>query len=217
MVSYFYQDKISPNKKTRVIVSVLILVCVVISVKILTANYISNPLQNIFGRIAIGYFVFLLGIGFKLLYQKNAFKMNLIWKLAILILSLAILVVMDNYASVSIATAKITSVWSFTLCSVAGTIFVYTLATLLPDIINSVLEYFGKNTRPIVCLHMISFKIVSFIIIALLGMPYYMLASFPTVECNISYMWIVYSLVGLALPLIVHWGVEKSGYLRKIN
>ena len=61
----------------------------------------------------------------------------------------------------------------------------------------------GKSSLWILVLHFLSFKIVSAIGIALLGLDWINLASFPIRFYN-GYWWIAYSVVGIVIPIFIH-------------
>lgn len=63
-------------------------------------------------------------------------------------------------------------------------------------------SYIGQNTIPILCLHLLAFRLVSFIWIQCDGLPISMLAKHPVVAG--SYFWgVLYTIAGLTLSLIV--------------
>lgn len=72
--------------------------------------------------------------------------------------------------------------------------------------INNVLCYVGKHTMIIFALHFLAFKVVSAIIIVVLGFEYVRLSEFPVITNVSSFWWLAYSLVGVLLPLFT---IEK--------
>ncbi len=70
-----------------------------------------------------------------------------------------------------------------------------------------ILSYVGKNTIPIMALHILSFKLVTLIQIAFLGLPYYMLGNFPIIQK--SWWGILYSVVGIGIPILLVYVKEK--------
>ena len=55
----------------------------------------------------------------------------------------------------------------------------------------------------ILALHFLCFKLVSLIKIYIYGLPIEYLSKFPVIEEYNSYMWILYSIIGIAIPLLV--------------
>ena len=73
----------------------------------------------------------------------------------------------------------------------------------------NVLDFIGKNTLYILIFHFMSFKIVSLAYIAIDKRSFTELASFPVVENNSPYLWIIYSIVGVVVPLLIKQGIDK--------
>ena len=67
----------------------------------------------------------------------------------------------------------------------------------------------------IVILHFLSFKIVEFIIINLYDLPNFCLATFPQLYGNIGIWWIAYTVVGIAIPIIL--SISYEYVMKKIN
>lgn len=210
-VFFALANKIIKRRRISLLLYFAVLILVLVTVKVLTSKTIKIPLQSFVGRIFIGYYLFLLGTGIKRVYLSYSFDIKLIWKMAVAAISFVILLIMDKCTSVSIATASITSIWSFTLCSVTGALLVFTASSMAPEFLRSVLSYIGERTRPIVCLHMISFKIVTVVIIVASGLPMYMISSFPVLQNTTSWFWVLYTLVGIAVPLLF------TGYIRMLG
>lgn len=67
---------------------------------------------------------------------------------------------------------------------------------------TKVLTYIGNNTLTILTWHMLSFKVVSLIIICIYGLPIERLAEFPVIEEYSKQGWfILYFLMGTLIPL----------------
>ena len=65
---------------------------------------------------------------------------------------------------------------------------------------SAVLAYLGRATMPIVILHFLSFKLVTWLGLLATGGEPYLLAAFPTYFTG-GLWWLAYTVVGLALPL----------------
>ena len=78
------------------------------------------------------------------------------------------------------------------------------------------LDFVGKKTLYILIFHFISFKIVSRVYIIINKIPFTELASFPIVENDNKCLWIIYSIVGVLVPLLIKLGLDKiSSYSDK--
>lgn len=62
----------------------------------------------------------------------------------------------------------------------------------------------GRATLTILTFHFLSFKLVSLLKIALWGLPIDTLAEFPVIHAHNGLFWMVYSVVGVALPLGIY-------------
>lgn len=67
----------------------------------------------------------------------------------------------------------------------------------------NILDFIGKNTLSILAFHLISFKIVSFIIIQINDWPISRLSDFPVLDDYNAYLWILYTITGIVVPLII--------------
>lgn len=197
----FLSCKMGINKN---IVYIGVFVLFSIYMKLSMVGIVRAPLNDIILRIVLAYMTFLIGIALKYLIAKYQGSFKQVYVVIVFLFSFTVLLIMDKYVDISMARASITSIWSFLLCAICGTLMVYTASTIIcrQDIAASVLSFIGKHTRSIVCLHMISFKFVSVIMILASGMPLYMLASFPTIDKVPSWFWTVYTIVGVWLPLM---------------
>ena len=66
----------------------------------------------------------------------------------------------------------------------------------------SALSYIGKFAMPILLLQFFAFRTVDLLKIAVYDLPISRLADFPVIADNNEYFWILYTIVGLALPIL---------------
>ena len=66
----------------------------------------------------------------------------------------------------------------------------------------SALSYIGKFAMPILLLQFVAFRVVDLLKIAVYDLPISRLADFPVITDNNEYFWILYTIVGLALPIL---------------
>ncbi len=74
----------------------------------------------------------------------------------------------------------------------------------------SFINYAGRNTMAILALHFLSFKIVSFVIIYLQGLPVDLLSSFPVIKNMNQCYRVIYMLSGLVVPLFLKYLFDIS-------
>lgn len=77
--------------------------------------------------------------------------------------------------------------------------------------------YIGDNTLPVIALSFISFKIVSFIKIAYYDLNPLMIGCHPVIPEHNTVFWILYSIVGLAVPLLINHLFSRTKYLRFLS
>jgi len=74
---------------------------------------------------------------------------------------------------------------------------------------NHILYYIGNHTMIIFILHLLIFKIVSLLKIFIYHMPYNQLADFKVIQEYNDFFWVIYSIVGVSLPLVLERIVYK--------
>ena len=117
----------------------------------------------------------------------------------------ALLLAMLPFGSVGLAGNQYPG-WLFLLAaSTAGWVLVYECAHLLCLLprLGSALAALGRATMPIVILHFLSFKLVTWLGLLATGGEAYLLAAFPTLFSGGTW-WLAYTAVGLALPLAAY-------------
>lgn len=122
------------------------------------------------------------------------------------------LVVLGNFGTISYDSNRYPNVIFFLIAAVCGWGFVWNLALLSERKCPRVLTMFsfvGERTMDILFLHLLCFKIVSFVYVVLHGVDRSDMAAFPvaTVDC-----WYWYFLVGIVCSLIVSIGKQ---YIKK--
>ncbi len=142
------------------------------------------------------------------------------------IISIAAVLMMDNAGYLSIGTVRMTV---RLVPAILGTMCVFEVSRWIVDSRKSIvefiergLEYVGQHTLSIVMLHMLAFKLVSYVLIRVYHLPIEQLASNDHVmyEYTMSNVGIfcLYVIVGTCLPLVCAWvwnkGVEKVKCVR---
>lgn len=95
--------------------------------------------------------------------------------------------------------------------SMMGWFFLYAVSQMLAErelLLQDLFLYLGKHSMPILLMHQISFKIVTFIQVMLYKKPGYMLGSFPVLYKENGW-WVIYSMAGVCVPLLVYEGSRK--------
>lgn len=126
------------------------------------------------------------------------------WKpflcLVVCLLAFAILYVMNNFGSISMARCKIENPLYFLIVSMAGWYFLASISRLIPA---TRLAKLGASTRSVVMWHFASMKLVTLAYIFIMGLPMVYLGAFPYLSNTPSWMWIVYTTVGILMPVLL--------------
>ena len=128
------------------------------------------------------------------------------------IVSFVILVILNKYGNIELAKMSINIAYYISV-SIAGWYFIYELAYFISksNKIAKILQYIGKNTMPILILHFIAFKVINIIGVLILNQDRSLISKFPVAFKN-NYIWIVYTVSGIILPLYFN---ELNKYVRK--
>lgn len=129
-------------------------------------------------------------------YISN-FKLNFLWLIFPALIMIYLVPFVKNTAM------------SVILYGFLGFMFIYQISFLLNKysaFIFNVVEYIGKNTLPILCLHFLCFKLVSYLYLLFTNSNISQLSSFPILY-NQNYQWllcILYLLSGIIIPLLLY-------------
>lgn len=144
-------------------------------------------------------------IAFGYFWSLNDVKLNhlVIWVLCMLAIALKIYYIPD----VVFGDTNSITFLGFAIPAILATIMIWDICSLIYKYISKsifvIIEKIGKNTIWIMALHFLSFKLVSYIYILLNNLQVDNLVDFPILsKCiNIPYMWGIYTIVGVALPV----------------
>ena len=81
---------------------------------------------------------------------------------------------------------------------------------------KTIFYYIGQNTMVIFVLHMLCFKIGNLIKIAIYNMPIYRLADFQIIEDHNSYFLVIYTTIGVTIPLMIDYYLKHNKVTNKI-
>jgi fucose 4-O-acetylase-like acetyltransferase len=105
----------------------------------------------------------------------------------------------------------------FYIASFSGIILTLSISRKLEEYkIKYLFYYLGQNTMVIFALHMLCFKIVNLIKIAIFNWPIYRLAEFQIIYENNNFFWIVYTIIGISIPLLIDRIMKNNKYTHKL-
>lgn len=122
------------------------------------------------------------------------------------IVAFAILIVFSLTFHFELSAGKIENVLIFVIASLCGWVCLKTISDFIMRTknISQIFQYIGRHTMPILCLHVISFKVVSLLYIICMKKPILYLAAwhiiFDADEC-----WkLLYAVAGTSIPVILY-------------
>ncbi len=131
-----------------------------------------------------------------------------------------ILIVFRQFGYIAIDINLITNPAYLLICTLAGWCLVYALSKVMCAWIKNVFCYLGQHTISILFLHLLSFKIITYLQVIIYHKEMYYLAAFPVLY-NEHGWFLAYLVVGLTVPilisLIVHqiWGIIRNSMSKR--
>ena len=134
-------------------------------------------------------------------------------------ISFCVLVILSFSFSIEVSAGRISNIAVFVVSSVSGWILLKAISEMLiySGVNTEILQYIGKHTMSILCLHVLSFKIVSLIYIKSKAAPKVLLAGFHVIF-DANEIWKgLYLVAGIGIPLLLYWIYGKAiNAIRKI-
>lgn len=136
---------------------------------------------------------------------KSYFEMQLSlnWKIAVgLLMSVVIFssVYSEFMEVLGVTGVKMLIMYTVALISITGILH---LCKLIKGRMLSFLDYLGRNTMDILTFHLLTFKAVSLLLIVVSGLEIERLSDFPVLTGLTGYEWILYTIAGVTLPLLL--------------
>lgn len=130
-----------------------------------------------------------------------------------LTLGVVILYSVLNYASPAMVESEsnLSNVLFLAISGMAAFSTVYSASYLLTRVpyLSNALSFIGEGSIYILGFHLLAFKFVSMIEVNAYDLPWLMVGGHPVVNNpGCSWFWIVYTIVGIGLPLLFHWAVR---------
>lgn len=153
-------------------------------------------------------FFFLTGYFFKREQVFEELRTRKTYMAIVIVLSLVLLVSGYNFWLSSMVSLSTGRCIPFCVSAIAGIILVYNISKkalkiTFPNSLNYV-KFLGNNTYAILMMHILSFRLMSAIIILCCGLDWNRLADFPTIHFMTEKgFWIAYLIFGINLPLLV--------------
>lgn len=105
----------------------------------------------------------------------------------------------------------------FFIVAISGTVLTINISQKIDSFkIKYLFYYLGQNTMPIFALHMLCFKIGNLLKIAIYELPLYRLAEFQIIKEHNTFFWIIYTVIGISVPLLIDYLIKQSNTTKKI-
>lgn len=157
-------------------------------------NYSTIILLYNLGRDIFCVSLFTLGYLFRNLPQKINYES--VWIIPLFVF----LIILNNHTEIQLHNFNIGNPILSLLAMIAGWLLVLILSSLFTF---KTLIYIGKHTVDVLVYHFLAFKIVTLVIIKLYALDSVELNSFPVLYTYPNW-WILYSLVGIIIPLLIN-------------
>jgi len=186
--------KLSPKIKHLILITTVIILSLLLQFVI--------PTYGSFWQIKCGifcFFTYYVGICLQMIDIRH------IKKIPCLIICLMILLLLSPFYYIDLANAMVKNVYIYLLGILAGWFMLKIISEQLAksEKASRVLCFLGRNTIPIVCLHILCFKLVTWLYIKVNKTPKIYLASFH-IDFDVSESWkLLYLLVGVVIPVIL--------------
>lgn len=127
-------------------------------------------------------------------------------KWAVTLLAFVVVALGSVWCGTSMLGFSAIQVIPYSVCAILGTIMVLNLShrlSLHQNVVKRMLMFIGDHTLEVLTWHFLTFKLVSLLIIWVHDLPIVQLACFPTINEYSAFYWPLYSIVGIALPMIL--------------
>ena len=195
------------EKKVRLLRLLFVIVTLTVGAWLNSANIIlPYNLSTVFSACIL----FVFGIEFRRLISRESVE-NEPEYLPIIkfFVGLGVLVVLLQFGTISYDSNNYPNVAFFIIAAVAGWAMSWGFAEIIEKyvpILCGCLTYVGKRTMDILFLHLLSFKIITLVIIEKNALSYDSLSAFPVLD---NKWWALYLLCGVGVPLLVNAVVER--------
>ena len=114
------------------------------------------------------------------------------------------------YMPVKMHTVDTWQIFPYWVIALSGCIMVMQISTFLQhSTISNALDYIGKRTLHIMIWHFLSFKLLTLLLVTIGVMSHQDLLAFPVPHSARHGWWILYSVVGAAVPLVIELMINR--------
>lgn len=127
------------------------------------------------------------------------------------LIAFGILLVLNRLGSIALNENKYENPLFLLVASISGWVFLYRISSVIKriDLLKNSLLIIGRSTYNIMVLHFLAFKIVACIIVNYYKLPKLCIAAFPNLYGNKAGWWLLYTIVGIIIPVIFSLCLNK--------
>lgn len=126
-----------------------------------------------------------------------------------IIFSVAVLIICNKLGRIDLDVNYYSNPLFFVIVSISGYILIYSISYFVKNLkFSGFITYIGRNTIPIMVLHFLCFKFINFICTIYYELPIELTGAFP-VLIDKGLWWILYTILGVSLPLLIDFAIKK--------
>lgn len=145
-------------------------------------------------------------------------NLNMLIQIILAVINILFLITMLKYGNIELSQNRFVNPLFLIVASSAGIIMIMCTSSIIYKVTNKkcriieqLLVFIGQNTLPVLFGHLLCFKLITIVIINVYSLPESMKAAFFTLVNKQNYFWwIIYSLDGVILPLVVLYFFKKT-------
>lgn len=181
--------------KVKCIIIILILILVAYLMSVSKYNVLSKG-----SRTFLGTAFFMSGYAYNKIINNK--QKRGIYDRFLGLIGIALLIIISLFYQGSMGVKGI-DIFIYYIVAMIGTLSIYCTSYFVRGKALSILDYIGSNTLYILIFHFLSFKIVSLVKIMQYNLPIKYLSHFPVIFEHNSYYWILYSIIGVIVPIMI--------------
>ncbi len=212
IVGYVLVDYICLNSKNNYIIQSLI------SVLFLMAGYLCSIKNYSFHGLEDSlscYCLYHIGVMLRYYHERVVYSKRM--ALVNFFISLSVLIYLNKIGTISLGNNRYENPLFLLLSSLAGWILLMSVSIFLKDVkCTCLLQLIGKRTISILILHFLAFKIVALGVVLYYKIPIFCVAAFPNLYGERGGIWIIYSLIGVIVPICISLFYEKTKYILRL-
>lgn len=135
------------------------------------------------------------------------------------LVSFALITLIGSFCFIGNIDMRYTTIYNiipYYILSISGIMMIFGISKKLEEsFMNKILYYIGNHTFYILALNLLALKLGNLIKICIYDMPIELLSSYTIITEHNSFFWIIYSMIGTLLPLLIEYNYKRFVYKLK--